>query len=1142
MILSRNSIIRLFDYSIISQRRGSALLIVLGMLAFMVVSAVGFSVYMRQSRAPSSYLRRNVAARYLVKAALANAIEDLEGGYNEDDGVGSGDNRRPLWGGRDTDSYTLPNHFYGIYDDPYPGCGVDARDYPGDPRQNGDYWLKRVFCPFGPVGEPQNKDDALDEDKWNPTVPTLTLEGLAYLPPAIADDVRKVSRLTRTACWRPLPYDAGRFAYTAVNVSDLFDINRLKVGARDSGWNRISLVSLLASNPNNPTALNGNASDLRTAVEEWKNASPRAPYVSLADFSLLNAGSVYSPFTQFIGGTAAQMLNNNWQEANSLFVTDTWFPSTNTVYELGGMKGRCQPFDDRFTATDFLNVLSFLNTAQNGPANNNVFIKNLGMGLACLYDYLDRDSYPISFCLPTVETVPMVVGVSAPAGGLQVTFGNVGQPLPGQWTVPGQGFDSAGDPVAGATASPVVRTCQQKGITGIGASMVKIMTTFPFKRMSSSGRRGLHNFSVRGLMKIYLGEASMKSRLSSGGGIPAVPPMADSIWQNTSNGRVNDGVATLVSQTMPLNSFVNDVRTMQDAVDDSSTAMMLSFPALSVNMPVYWDVTEQYQLPPGVATFQPANPDDVPRAQVKSLGQLSADPNALRPFDVSGNVDANWTAENGPWNPNTKGDAGAKQMTPAFGQRAYRLQVAVWVQVLDGNEVVDMVPASLNDDINFGNAGLPPDQFGTFPILGGDPPQLNFQTGTDIKYDSIDTDVASAQFTDWMSLYAIDPRYNFAPENWYASTALQVSKNDWLTMLQNDYFGKDKTDANGVRFQHDRDLFMFNSDQEYLQDIGELQFLPYLHRLGFSTGAYDPNGGGCYYAPNFNGASFATRTSPSSSPNSIYFWRTYTAYMPGDSRDVDPVYSLYSPRDGRGVRFTSGAGGFRLNPYSDDDRVLFAALVGTPFDYYISSTNTIAAVKPLQNITLQQMLSQYSFGGNVASAKITDNEMMEIANAIRDEFQGAAADGDSDWQAAWDDMADDLWQAKFQSSPNNDIGDDNRRFLDTTLTDPLHGVDRKFLYSFWRECFDNRQQLFLIFVRAEPTAVGGGSAGSISSAQLGGRAVALVWRDPAVPTYNASQRANYRRDQLRNSKEDFRRMKKDCPSHRTRVLFYHQFD
>ena len=61
-----------------SGRQGSALLIVLGMFAFMLVSAVSFSIYMRASRAPSSYVRRNASARHLVKAALARAIDEID--------------------------------------------------------------------------------------------------------------------------------------------------------------------------------------------------------------------------------------------------------------------------------------------------------------------------------------------------------------------------------------------------------------------------------------------------------------------------------------------------------------------------------------------------------------------------------------------------------------------------------------------------------------------------------------------------------------------------------------------------------------------------------------------------------------------------------------------------------------------------------------------------------------------------------------------------------------------------------------------------------------------------------------------------------------------------------------------------------
>ena len=59
-------------------KKGSALLIVLGMLSFMVISAVAFSVFMRQGRMPSSFLRQRILSRQLVKAALAQAMSELD--------------------------------------------------------------------------------------------------------------------------------------------------------------------------------------------------------------------------------------------------------------------------------------------------------------------------------------------------------------------------------------------------------------------------------------------------------------------------------------------------------------------------------------------------------------------------------------------------------------------------------------------------------------------------------------------------------------------------------------------------------------------------------------------------------------------------------------------------------------------------------------------------------------------------------------------------------------------------------------------------------------------------------------------------------------------------------------------------------
>ena len=74
----------------VAARKGSALLIVLGMIGIMVISAVAFSAYMRYSRLPSSYLRRTSASRHLAHAAIAEAIDmiDVSIGDNPHPGVG----------------------------------------------------------------------------------------------------------------------------------------------------------------------------------------------------------------------------------------------------------------------------------------------------------------------------------------------------------------------------------------------------------------------------------------------------------------------------------------------------------------------------------------------------------------------------------------------------------------------------------------------------------------------------------------------------------------------------------------------------------------------------------------------------------------------------------------------------------------------------------------------------------------------------------------------------------------------------------------------------------------------------------------------------------------------------------------------
>ena len=1108
---------------------GSALLIVLGMLSFMVVSAVGFSFYMRSSRVPSSYLRRNVAARYLVRSALAKAIEELEGDFNNDENWGKID---------ETDNTVVPQRFYGIYDDPYPGIVLGDSTARSNPSQNGDFWSGRVFMPFGPVRS--------ERDKPLPTVPTLTLEALAYLPPAIIDDVRRLSRLTRTACWRAFPYDSGRYAYCAVNVSDMFDINRLRANVpRNSGLDRITLASLCAKNFGEPTDLDSNAAGvldniLEQVEQKGKLYGNPVPFTSIADFNVVaGAGGnyAYAPFMNFIGssdrGPLAQS-GNSPQVANAMFITDTWFPPTNVVgqavFDLGS---NAQPFNS-YNASSFLNTLLIMNDTD---GVSKLYQNNLGLGIACLYDYLDSDSKPISLAIPTVEAVPMVVGIGHPAG-LQLSFGEVGAPVESEVpNLPGTATDEDGNEVK-VNNIVAKRTCRKFGITSFGSRItVTAVATYPFKRMLAEKRS--KSYTIRGLLRVWMAYDGMGCR----------PNISENLYPTRDDWEkgkpfVRNGVATFFSDEKPMSSFSGkDIQTTADAIVDGAE-VALTFSGLDeVQMPIYYKVEEHDPTAEGYKNAVP-DPSNYNKEyySLGNLGNLNDNPTVLRPLTVAGGMDLTWwweLAKNAKFDTTAPYPNGVTEFDMTGLMPEFRLYTAVWVQVMDGSQVVDMVPACVTDDNEWLNAGLPENN-AIIQKTGDGAPLLYFKANTLIKYADDktmrDTFGAVLDFTEWKALYAVDPRYNFAPEDWFSSDANDVaSKSDWMQFL-----GLNGTSSKVMGHDgRDRDIFMFVSDQEYLQSIGELQFLPRLDVMdgsaNFMTGDY---------APNFHGKPFSDRKAVDTVMSGNFnkfanggcFWKTYTAFDNGDGTvDIDPYALKYN---GKTVTVLPGSGGFKLNPLSDDCRVITAALVGTPFDYYVASTNSNqiqSGGRPntlVANMDLSQMMDKYSFGKSPLATMSTD-DIFDIAAAIKKKFRERAENGNSDWLSGWNSL---MWQ----EIADNCINDDNKTFIDAdvTLENTLHGVDRKYLYSFWRDCFDNRQQLFLIFVRAEPSSVGGGSL-SRASSQLGGRAVALVWRDPAVPEKNASSRR--KRIEL-NSLSEVLNAREQCPPHRTRVLFYHQFD
>ncbi len=190
-----------------------------------------------------------------------------------------------------------------------------------------------------------------------------------------------------------------------------------------------------------------------------------------------------------------------------------------------------------------------------------------------------------------------------------------------------------------------------------------------------------------------------------------------------------------------------------------------------------------------------------------------------------------------------------------------------------------------------------------------------------------------------------------------------------------------------------------------------------------------------------------------------------------------------------------------------------SVFANTPLDWWAASTNDQQDAYGSAKASMLDSLSEalkYTFSKHSGSmVPVEWDRMRSVAEYVS---KALRTQKDAPWQDVWDDLPWD-YSHSDESSQEKLFGID--------LQVPLHSVDRKFLHGYWRECFANRQQLFLIFVRAEPMMMGGGAFGQ-SPPQLGARAVALVWRDPN-PTQSVGSSG------------------RPAP-HRTRILFYRQFD
>jgi len=238
-----------------------------------------------------------------------------------------------------------------------------------------------------------------------------------------------------------------------------------------------------------------------------------------------------------------------------------------------------------------------------------------------------------------------------------------------------------------------------------------------------------------------------------------------------------------------------------------------------------------------------------------------------------------------------------------------------------------------------------------------------------------------------------------------------------------------------------------------------------------------------------------------SMPAKNAMWRTYTEYDTGDGfGDID------------GLDIINGSRGFRVNPYTSSKQIMMAALANPPIAWWAASTNDTDTFR-VNDVVHGSVTkaAKYSFSQmNGAQVPLQYANLETLAERMMGTFRNAGSS--VDWHEAFDNLG-------WDEDPDRLCG----VVLDNNVK--LHAADKKFLHGFWKECFANRQQLFMVFVRAEPMMMGGGGLGQ-TPPQLGARAMALVWRDP-TPTAE---------DVNGNGTSGGPR------PHKTRILFYRQFD
>ena len=1031
----------------IRARRGSALLIVLGMISFMVISAVAFSAYMRYSRLPSSYLRRSSSSRHLAHAAMAEAIDRLD--------VAIGDN-------------------------PHPGFGERSSRYPRaagyvDKR---NYWRDRCFIGTNQLVEAED------------TASTLTLEALAYIPPSLLSEARYYSRHAESARWTDLGYDSGRYAFFALDVSDCLNINRVPANwARNSSdLGKLSLACAFEDTTHSSYTVKPSAWDTFMdayvdfdKIMDGKGANKSAtkmPLVSLADLNLA-AYAKAGPLAQYVSPFCNYLMSGaNIDDPESLpgqeilrslnILTDSYYPPMAVT---GGDEADIynpehQPFtrvDEGETQPPNREVLSRIRTDGIGG----ILSRELpSLDLINLYDYLDENDIPTSLALPTTERVPMLCGLqSALKLRLEPTAEKTDSTDRTQ-VDDGKTFEE-------------VTTCKLK-VQGVGA--LTGLWMFPFRRD--------HDIPSTGY------PVEMAVRICFATEAPGLRTRSESryVLQQDGDFKANGaGNSTLMPKVQTTTLSFSNVDQPESAFQQKDLTIDLA-PCTS------W-LNGQSLLTVRRTIKVHVDPETNARTyeEVERTAEINPD---FRPVSANGaDVDNTLTVDM------VKNGQG-------LTVRPY-MSITARVKCPDG-ETVDLVPAAPADDNKYNSINTDP--IGNIGGGSSSHPVIVFAGDKDLNWgvevsDTAATflggqpiDVIIQPSTGGGYLMCPDPRWNFAPENFLLKTGGSLDQSAFLNELNSSFLGKQGRDG---------DIFMFVSNQGYLQSISELAFLPRTART-FGGGN---DTGECAFT--FDRTGFETDVTKL--PHYNLMWRTYRLW----AQDGEPSDGLYD------LGVFDGGRGPRVNPYTSSQQVILSALANTPYSWWAASTNYNAVGKSgVPDDDAEAFNKKYAFSAMNSKAKFDWEDLKLVAESLQSAMR---ADVDGDWVSGWENLD---WGG---GKNNNNIDLAGVQFNGSTVD--FYDVDRKFLYGYWRDCFAAKQQLFLVFVRAEPLMMGGGVAGR-TPPQLGARAMALVWRNPAPGSAGnvvgglAAKSARFATKGSQSSASN----NQDNVPHRTRVLFYRQFE